>query len=80
VIGDSAQQGTFHKVAPLLLSHIGWLYTNGILSGYFTETETDEVARHGNSYSGINDTKIYNLNGTLQVELAGTVVATRISP
>ena len=36
-------------------NHIGWLYTNGTLTGYFTETETDVVARDGNSYHGTND-------------------------
>jgi hypothetical protein len=61
-------------------SHVGWLYTNGILTGYFTETETDEVAHHGNAYSGLNDTKIYDLDGNLQIELLGTASATRIPP
>src|SRR5579883_2584594 len=31
-------------------SHIGWLYTDGIVSGYFTETETDKVSADGKSY------------------------------
>src|SRR5262249_53767934 len=58
-------------------SHIGWLYTDGIVSGYFTETETDTLSHDGNSYAGNNDTKIYDLDGNLQVELTGTSSATR---
>ena len=61
-------------------SHTGWLYTNGILSGYFTETETDEVARNGSSYSGTNDAKFYDLDGNMFAEAAGTASAKRISP
>jgi hypothetical protein len=39
-------------------NHFGWLFTNGTVSGFFNETETDEVAWDGKSYSGNNDTKI----------------------
>jgi hypothetical protein len=60
-------------------SHVGWLYMNGNPSGYFTETETDEVARDGNSYHGSNDAKFYDLDGTMFAEAGGTAVATRIS-
>ena len=61
-------------------NHIGWLYTNGTLSGYFTETETDEVALDGKTYSGTNEQKIYDLKGTMLVEVTGTSTATRIWP
>jgi hypothetical protein len=61
-------------------NHVGWIFTNGIVSGYFNETETDEVAWDGNSYSGTNDTKIYDLSGNLQVEIPGAATATRIAP
>ena len=61
-------------------NHIGWLYTGGNLTGYFTETETNEVAFDGNSYSGINDSKIYDLSSHLLAEVQGTSAATRISP
>jgi hypothetical protein len=60
-------------------SHIGWLYTDGNLSGYFTETETDTVSHSGNSYSGFNDTKIFDLDGNLQAEVPGTADAVRIA-
>jgi len=61
-------------------SHVGWTYVNGNPSGYFTETETDEVSRDGRSYHGTNDAKIYDLEGNMLAEAAGTAVATRISP
>lgn len=60
--------------------HVGWLYTDGALSGHFIETETDEVSRDGNSYTGTNDTKMYQLDGTMFREVVGTSAATRISP
>jgi hypothetical protein len=59
---------------------VGWLYADGTLSGYFTETETNTVAHDGNSYSGTNDMKIYDLDGNLQVELPGTSQAVRLQP
>jgi hypothetical protein len=61
-------------------NHIGWMYNNGNLVGYFTETETDFVASNGASYSGTNDQKIYDLTGTLLAEVTGTAIATRIWP
>jgi hypothetical protein len=61
-------------------NHIGWLYTNGTLSGYFTETETDTVAPNGATYAGTNDQKIFDLNGNQLAEVTGTSSATRISP
>jgi hypothetical protein len=60
--------------------HVGWLYTDGALTGHFIETETDEVSRDGNSYTGTNDTKMYQLDGTMFREVVGTSAATRISP
>jgi len=60
--------------------HVGWLYSNGVLFGHFVETETDELSRDGNSYTGNNDTKFYQLDGTMFQEVVGTAAATRISP
>jgi hypothetical protein len=57
--------------------HIGWLYTDGTVSGYFTESETDTLSRDGDSYTGTNDMKIFDLDGNLQVELSGEASATR---
>jgi hypothetical protein len=58
--------------------HMGWLYTAGVLSGYFRETETDAVGI--DTYTGSNDMKIFDLNGNVQVELTGTSSAVRIAP
>ncbi len=57
--------------------HIGWLYTDGTVSGYFIETETDKLAKDGNSYAGTNEQKVYDLNGVLQADVTGTSAATR---
>ncbi len=60
-------------------NHWGWLYTNGNLSGYFNETETDKVTGAG-TYSGTNEQKGYDLNGNLVFDVTGTSTATLISP
>ena len=60
-------------------SHVGWNYTSGQLSGYFTETETDQVNRDG-TYSGTNELKFYDLSGNLLNDVTGTSSATLISP
>ncbi len=61
-------------------SHIGWLYTDGTLSGYFTETETDKVAHNGTSYAGTNEQKVYDLDGNLLADVTGTSSATKLTP
>ncbi|HEY2465286.1 MAG TPA: hypothetical protein VGI32_14605 [Steroidobacteraceae bacterium] len=61
-------------------NHFGWLFTNGIVSGYFNETETDEVARDGNSYSGLNETTIFDMSGNILQKIPGTSAATKIGP
>jgi hypothetical protein len=62
-------------------NHFGWLFTNGTVSGYFNETETDLLAADGNSYSGTNSTTLYNLDGTVMAgPFPGTASATRIEP
>src|ERR1700730_7688345 len=82
VLGGNICMGSWKPVGTRHFSrnHIGWLYDNGKLSGYFTETETDEVAFEGNSYSGLNDSKIYDLKNNLLAEVQGTAMATRIAP
>jgi hypothetical protein len=60
--------------------HVGWLYDTGALVGYFHETETDELSKDGNSYTGNNETKLYDLNGNMFLDVKGTASATRISP
>ena len=60
-------------------NHYGWLYTGGVLSGYFNETETAEVRRDG-TYTGLTDMKIYDVNGNLLTEFSGTSSAVLILP
>ncbi len=83
ILGGNICMGSWDVVDRTHVSryHVGWLYTDGTLSGHFIETETDEVARDGNSYSGTNDTKFYLLGSDVPfMEVPGTAVATRISP
>jgi hypothetical protein len=61
-------------------NHYGWIYSNGTVSNYFNETETDEVAPDGNSYNGINRTIIYGLDGSVVADVPGTSTARRIAP
>jgi hypothetical protein len=44
-------------------NHYGWIYTDGIVSGYFNETETDTLSHDGNSYTGNNVTIFYDTQG-----------------
>jgi hypothetical protein len=57
--------------------HVGWLYNDGTLTGYFIETETDKLAKDGNSYAGTNEQKVYDLDGNLLADVTGTSSATR---
>lgn len=72
-------------------NHYGWIYTDGVVSGYFNETETDLLASDGNSYSGNNVTIFYDLLGTVvpapgapspapSEGYIGTSAATRLFP
>jgi hypothetical protein len=82
VLGGNICMGSWKQVGRRQFSrnHIGWLYDNGTLSGFFTETETNEVAFDGNTYSGTNDSKIYDLKNNLLAEVQGTSAAKRIGP
>jgi hypothetical protein len=79
ILGGNVCMGEWQRTGhrQVQRTHIGWLYTDGTLSGYFTETESDTLSRDGDSYTGTNDTKIYDLDGNLQVELTGASSATR---
>jgi hypothetical protein len=62
-------------------NHWGWLFNDGVVAGYFNETETDTLSWDGNSYTGTNDTKFYDLTtGAKTMELTGTASARRIAP
>ena len=45
--------------------------TTESLAGYFNETETDEVAWDGNSYTGSNETTLYFLSGAVTIGIDG---------
>jgi hypothetical protein len=60
-------------------NHWGWLYTNGTVSGYFNETETDKVGRDG-TYTGTNEQIGYDLNGNQIFDVTGTSSAVLINP
>ena len=79
VLGGNVCMGEWQQTGhrQVQRTHIGWLYTDGTVSGYFTETETDTLSRDGDSYSGDNDMKIYDLDGNRRVDFTGTASATR---
>jgi hypothetical protein len=60
VLGGNICMGSWKTVdrSHVFRNHFGWLYNNGLLAGYFNETETDEVAWDGNSYTGLNTTTL----------------------
>jgi hypothetical protein len=81
-LGGNICMGSWKQVdhSHVFRNHFGWIFTNGMISGYFNETETDELSWDGNSYAGLNDTKIYSLAGKFIEEIPGTVKATRLAP
>jgi hypothetical protein len=82
VLGGNICMGSWKTVdrSHIYRNHYGWLFTDGVVSGYFNETETDAVAWDGNSYSGSNETTFYDLTGAVTMKLSGTATATRIVP
>ena len=86
--------GSWESKGPWTYSrnHFGWLFdTSGNNVGYFNETETDTLAKDGNSYSGTNVTIFYDTSGTVIPApgtmgppptggYPGTSSATRIEP
>jgi hypothetical protein len=47
-------------------NHFGWIFdSNGLIAGYFNETETDTLSKDGNSYSGTNVTIFYDMAGNV---------------
>jgi hypothetical protein len=57
-LADSELPRSRYPTAVLSVNRIGWLYDHGTLSGYFTETETNELGFDGNACSGKNDSMI----------------------
>jgi hypothetical protein len=82
VLGGNICMGSWKVVDRWHISrnHWGWLFNDGVVAGYFNETETDTLAWDGNSYTGSNVTKFFDLTGTKTMELTGTAAARRIAP
>ena len=87
VLGGNICMGSWKIVdrSHVFRNHYGWLFNNGVIAGYFNETETDEVAWDGNSYKGVNTTTlnfypVAPATTPTVVVLKGTSSATRIAP
>ena len=87
VLGGNICMGSWKSVdrTHVFRNHYGWLYSNGVIAGYFNETETDEVAWDGNSYSGMNTTTltfypVAPATTPTVIVLIGTATAKRIAP
>jgi hypothetical protein len=63
-----------------LLTHVAFLYDlNNNFVGTLNLTETNKVAKDGNSYKGTIDIKVYDPNGQLLQEVLGTTKADRLN-
>jgi hypothetical protein len=87
VLGGNICMGSWTAVdrSHVYRNHYGWLYNNGLISGYFNEVETDEVSWDGNSYTGVNTTTlnfypVAPATTPTVIVLSGTASATRIAP
>jgi hypothetical protein len=87
VLGGNICMGSWKTVdrSHVYRNHYGWLFNNGTIAGYFNETETDEVAWDGNSYSGMNTTTltfypVAPATTPTVIVLIGTATAKRIAP
>jgi hypothetical protein len=75
-------QGTFKQTesGTIQLFHVGWNFdSNGLLTGFFRETQTNTVGLDGNTYHGTWDIKNYDTSGNFLNEDTGTLRATRLS-
>jgi len=87
VLGGNICMGSWKAIDRnhVFRNHYGWLYSNGVIAGYFNETETDEVAWDGNSYTGVNTTTLnfYPVppaTSPTVIVLTGTASGKRIAP
>jgi hypothetical protein len=75
-------QGTFKQASDGTVHLFHVIYTfdaSGVFNGHIDETQTNTVSSDGNTYSGTNDQKFYDLNGNLLFEATGTQTATRLT-
>jgi len=82
ILDGTLCMGSWKAINPstFFRNHYGWLYDGGLLSGYFNETETDVISKDGSSYTGTNETKLYDLSGNQVADVSGTASAQRIRP
>ena len=67
-IGGNICMGSWVPTGPRTYSrnHFGWIFdSNGIIAGYFNETETDSLSKDGNSYTGTNVSIFYDMGGNV---------------
>ena len=87
VLGGNICMGSWKPLdrSHVFRNHYGWLYNNGVIAGYFNETETDLLSWDGNSYSGTTTTTLtfYAVPPATTptvIVLTGTATAQRIAP
>ena len=87
VLGGNICMGSWKMIDRwhVFRNHYGWLYNNGLIAGYFNETETDELSWDGNSYTGNNTTTlnfypVAPATTPTVIVLTGTAAAKRIAP
>ena len=73
-------QGTFTQTGGTVqLFHVGWNFDqSGVLTGYFTETQTNTVSNDDSRYHGTFDLKNFDMSGNFLSEDSGTLKATRL--
>ncbi len=73
-------QGTFTQAGGNVeLNHVGWNFDqNGVLTGFFRETQTNTVNLDGSKYQGTFDIKNFDTSGNFLSEDSGTLKATRL--
>ena len=67
-VGGNICMGSWEQTGRLTYfrNHFGWIFdSNGIIAGYFNETETDTLSRDGNSYTGTNVSIFYDMGGNV---------------
>ena len=75
--------GVYEQTGPRTykLKHPSWYFdTAGTLQGTVVINEVVHLSKDGNSFTGTYADDIYDVNGVFQVELTGTLSATRITP
>ena len=81
-IESNVCMGVWKKVGPrtVQLNHVGWSFDgSGNSDGTFTIRETNMVAGDGMSYRGTFVYRFFNPDGSLGLEIKGTLTATRIT-